>query len=109
MSETLSDICRCGTALINAPGIGYFCPNQDCPILDGPFDGSPQLSLFDMMKDQPPHPLIVDEVAGIYAVHRWRLAPRMEGPLAGHGGKYLQEARSAATGILEYFRSRKML
>jgi uncharacterized Zn finger protein (UPF0148 family) len=30
---------KCDTVLINASGIGLFCPNRDCDVLDGP-DGS---------------------------------------------------------------------
>ena len=28
---------KCGTPLVNAPGIGPFCPNKDCDVVDGPF------------------------------------------------------------------------
>jgi len=28
----------CGTELINAPGIGLFCPNKQCDVKDGPFE-----------------------------------------------------------------------
>jgi hypothetical protein len=28
---------KCNTELINAPGIGLFCPNKECDIMDGPF------------------------------------------------------------------------
>jgi len=35
---------KCGTALVDAPGIGLFCPNKECDVLDGPFDDS-QLEL----------------------------------------------------------------
>jgi hypothetical protein len=28
---------KCNTALVNAPGIGPFCPNKQCDVLDGPF------------------------------------------------------------------------
>lgn len=28
---------KCNTELINAPGIGLFCPNRECDVLDGPF------------------------------------------------------------------------
>ena len=27
---------KCGTPLINAPGIGPFCPNKECDVFDGP-------------------------------------------------------------------------
>jgi hypothetical protein len=29
---------KCGTALVNAPGIGLFCPNKTCDVKDGPFE-----------------------------------------------------------------------
>ena len=28
----------CGTVLMNAPGIGLFCPNKNCDVKDGPFE-----------------------------------------------------------------------
>jgi len=28
---------KCNTELVNAPGIGFFCPNKSCDVLDGPF------------------------------------------------------------------------
>jgi len=28
---------KCSTELINAPGIGLFCPNKECDVMDGPF------------------------------------------------------------------------
>ena len=33
---------KCNTVLINASGIGLFCPNRDCDVLDGP-DGSVEI------------------------------------------------------------------
>ena len=32
---TLEPCYKCGTALINAPGIGPFCPNKACDVVDG--------------------------------------------------------------------------
>ena len=29
---------KCGTPLLNAPGIGLFCPNKECDVVDGPFN-----------------------------------------------------------------------
>ena len=29
---------KCATELVNAPGIGFFCPNKSCDVKDGPFD-----------------------------------------------------------------------
>jgi hypothetical protein len=31
---------KCGTELINASGIGLFCPNKNCDVKDGPFEES---------------------------------------------------------------------
>jgi hypothetical protein len=31
---------KCGTLLLNAPGIGLFCPNKQCDVVDGPFEDS---------------------------------------------------------------------
>jgi hypothetical protein len=30
----------CNTPLVEAPGIGLFCPNKECDVADGPFDDS---------------------------------------------------------------------
>jgi hypothetical protein len=37
---------KCSTELINAPGIGLFCPNKQCDVMDGPFsdDEEPEIS-----------------------------------------------------------------
>ena len=35
---------KCGTTLLNAPGIGLFCPNKSCDVADGPFEDN-QLEL----------------------------------------------------------------
>jgi len=35
---------KCNTELINAPGIGLFCPNKACDVMDGPFsDDAPEI------------------------------------------------------------------
>ena len=38
---------KCSTELINAPGIGLFCPNKECDVMDGPFsdDDAPEIIL----------------------------------------------------------------
>lgn len=38
---------KCSTELINAPGIGLFCPNKACNVMDGPFsdDDAPEIIL----------------------------------------------------------------
>jgi hypothetical protein len=33
---------KCGTELVNSPGIGLFCPNKECDVLDGPFADEPE-------------------------------------------------------------------
>ena len=35
------DCNKCGTQLVDAPGIGLFCPNKECDVLDGPFSDEP--------------------------------------------------------------------
>ena len=35
---TLDPCYKCGTPLMNAPGIGPFCPNKECDVIDGPFE-----------------------------------------------------------------------
>lgn len=39
---------KCGSMLVNAPGIGPFCPNKDCDVFDGPFsetEDKPQIQI----------------------------------------------------------------
>jgi len=36
-SDSTINCYKCGTELINAPGIGPFCPNKECDVVDGPF------------------------------------------------------------------------
>ena len=35
IDTTLVPCYKCGTPLINAPGIGLFCPNKECSVVDG--------------------------------------------------------------------------
>lgn len=47
---------KCGTPLVNAPGIGPFCPNKECDVVDGPFeDNEPLVITIDpeLLKPQP--------------------------------------------------------
>jgi hypothetical protein len=37
-SDNTLNCYMCGTELINAPGIGPFCPNKKCDVKDGPFN-----------------------------------------------------------------------
>jgi hypothetical protein len=46
---------KCSTELINAPGIGLFCPNKQCDVMDGPFsdDEEPEISEDDDDEESP--------------------------------------------------------
>jgi len=39
--DELINCYKCGTELVNAPGIGPFCPNKACDVFDGPFAEEP--------------------------------------------------------------------
>ena len=52
---TLDPCYKCGTPLIDAPGIGPFCPNKECDVIDGPFTEEPV-----EIKYIPPEPIIDD-------------------------------------------------
>jgi len=45
---------KCGTPLLNAAGIGPFCPNRECDVMDGPFlkDDRPEIVLSGMPTDE---------------------------------------------------------
>jgi hypothetical protein len=36
---------KCDTELVDAPGIGWFCPNKECDVADGPFNDSEPIEL----------------------------------------------------------------
>jgi hypothetical protein len=38
---------KCNTELVNAPGIGLFCPNKSCDVIDGPFTDKEEKSLLE--------------------------------------------------------------
>ena len=38
---------KCGTALVNAPGIGLFCPNRTCDVMDDIDRDEPDLHVYD--------------------------------------------------------------
>ena len=46
---------KCSTELINASGIGLFCPNKECDVKDGPFsdDEEPEISEEDDDEESP--------------------------------------------------------
>jgi hypothetical protein len=57
--DTLEPCYKCGTTLINAPGIGPFCPNKECDVLDGPYikDNEPIDITY-----IPPKPVVIEPV-----------------------------------------------
>jgi hypothetical protein len=52
-SVDYGDCPKCGTKLLNADGIGPFCPNKECDIVDGPFDYEPEMASDIVELDQP--------------------------------------------------------
>jgi hypothetical protein len=72
-SETASDselepCYKCGTPLIDAPGIGPFCPNKECDVLDGPFnDTEPPVELT-YIPPQPTREITAEESAQLETV-----------------------------------------
>jgi len=56
---------KCNTVLINAPGIGPFCPNKECDVLDGPFepDVEPIKFTVTLPKDLPKETTVEEEEA----------------------------------------------
>ena len=53
--DTLDPCYKCGTQLVNAPGIGPFCPNKKCDVFDGPYLEEPVEIMY-----IPPAPIAVD-------------------------------------------------
>ena len=65
---------KCGTILLNAPGIGLFCPNKKCDVMDGPFNDTdkPVEIIFNQ-------PALVEEIEALdvdpdAAVKAWKAA-----------------------------------
>jgi hypothetical protein len=57
---------KCGTELINAPGIGPFCPNKSCDVMDGPLIVETPLEITYI----PPEPIMtVDDISKDSIVH----------------------------------------
>jgi hypothetical protein len=60
---------KCGTELLNAPGIGPFCPNKQCDVFDGPFIEEAEPVVITYI---PPEPVLetvsTDERPGDYLV-----------------------------------------
>jgi len=52
---------KCGTTLINAPGIGLFCPNKECDVADGRFnDDQMELDFNQSLPVEEPKPTEAD-------------------------------------------------
>jgi hypothetical protein len=52
-TEELGECPKCETPLQNAPGIGPFCPNKSCDVLDGPFSESGEDIVFTYVPEDP--------------------------------------------------------
>jgi hypothetical protein len=52
-TEELGECPKCETPLQNAPGIGPFCPNKSCDVLDGPFSESGEDIVFTYVPENP--------------------------------------------------------
>ena len=63
-ADTLEDpipCYKCGTILLNAPGIGLFCPNKACDVGDGPFiDNQIELDFNQPLPVEEPKPTAID-------------------------------------------------
>jgi hypothetical protein len=65
------DCYKCGTTLINAPGIGLFCPNKACDVADGwaleEVDEEPSQVQFDLDFNKPvepeEEPIVIEHIA----------------------------------------------
>ena len=70
---TLEPCYKCGTPLLNAPGIGPFCPNRECDVMDGPFsdDEEPVIIQSDILAEDEDFD---DEDPRVKArIKRWKL------------------------------------
>jgi hypothetical protein len=53
---------KCGTTLMNAPGIGLFCPNLKCDVRDGPFEEETVEQKIEEPITNSPYEIITDNV-----------------------------------------------
>ena len=44
---------KCGTQLVNAPGIGFFCPNKECDVADNTSGGEPIVFTYPINNIEP--------------------------------------------------------
>ena len=58
---------KCGTELLNAPGIGPFCPNKQCDVFDGPFIEEAEPLMITYIPPEPVRETVsIDERPGDY-------------------------------------------
>jgi hypothetical protein len=72
VSDDQLDPCyKCGTPLLNAPGIGPFCPNKECDVVDGPFlaDAHTVLEQNNWDFDQPDEEFVQDDLLTDWTDH----------------------------------------
>jgi len=77
---------KCGTALVNAPGIGLFCPNRACDVMDDINRDEPDIHVYDderlvskfdkIQATEPPDEDIDDEIDNTFkaAIKKWKAA-----------------------------------
>jgi hypothetical protein len=65
---------KCGTILLNAPGIGLFCPNKACDVIDGPFNDTDKQVEIIFNQPLPVEEIETSEVDPDAAVKAWKAA-----------------------------------
>lgn len=72
MSDSITECPKCGTKLIYASGIGDFCPNKGCDVVD---DILPAAGLAPPLRWPNPPTMEVDEALAILRRAGWTCLP----------------------------------
>jgi len=67
--EDYGDCPKCSTPLVNAPGIGPYCPNKECDVLDGPLLYQPESDLEEQIEP------VVEEEKTLAELHPYLFTP----------------------------------
>jgi hypothetical protein len=81
---TLEPCYKCGTPLIVAPGIGPFCPNKECDVVDNTLGLEPIEFTY-----IPPAPIIETKHPEIIEDHNTKLFEELEGGYVTYDGKHM--------------------
>ena len=65
---------KCGTILLNAPGIGLFCPNKQCDVMDGPLTDTDKPVEIIFNQPLPAEEITALDVDPDAAVKAWKAA-----------------------------------